>query len=170
MAAVAKRPGLVSSRLPRLRRHFAVDVRRKGDESAAAGRAYGGAATPEGLVMGGAGRAPWCQADGPRAVGQGGGRRMPECHEYVGNCVGLPGTDTRSASHALREGRQRIRSESIPCKRFDGRLRPAEGGVNGVPQDQGGSDARAEARRFGPCHRTGLSPPGVRWLHPRSVT
>ncbi|GHH73578.1 hypothetical protein GCM10018793_12410 [Streptomyces sulfonofaciens] len=121
MAAVAERPGLVSSRLPRLRRHFAVGVRRKGDESAAAGRAYDGAATPDGLVMGGAGRAPWCQADGLRAVGQG-GRRMPECHEYAGNCAGLPGTDTRSASHALREGSWRIHSESIPCKRFDGML------------------------------------------------
>jgi hypothetical protein len=38
--------------------------------------------------------------------------------------------------------------ESVPRKRFDGMLRPAEHAVNGVPHSEGGAHARMRDRRI----------------------
>lgn len=54
-----------------------------------------------------------------------GGRRMPECHESAGIGVGLPGTVTRSASHVLPRGKERI--DSVQALRREG----TAGGVRG---------------------------------------
>lgn len=113
--------------------------------------------------MDGAGRAPGAQrrhADGcaPWRARADQGRRMPEGRESARNGVGLPEPSCVPRLTSCRKAW----SESIPRKRFDGMLRPAVCGVNGVPRGECGAGARAEAPPLGsvPCEPA-LRRPGL---------
>lgn len=183
VAAVAGRPGLVSSRLPRLRRHLEATVWRKGDESRGGEPRVPRCSRPEGLVMAGAGRAPSASrrhADGcaPWRARADGGRRMPEGHESAGTASGCPNRHVLRVSRIA--GRRRANRFTQALRR-DG----TAGGVRGQwraarrrrrRRADRGATVRASALRadpaspryggFTPAHQRdgGSSGPGRRTL------
>lgn len=100
---------------------------------------------------------------GVRAVG--GPRADAGCPSAMSPRVSASGCREPSRVPLLTYYRE-ARSESIPCKRFDEKVRLAECGVNNVRQANAVPPPGSKPHGFGQCLRPGRSSPGFRGYVP----